>query len=173
MDVLIEGLLELTRLSRAEPSREQVDVESVFKEALLQVEGDVAGRGADVKFEGSSRRVQGDRLLLRQVLTNYLSNAVKFVPRDRRPVVRVSVEARGDWIRTKVRDNGVGFSPESLPKLFQIFERLEAAKEYAGTGIGLAIARKAAERMGGRVGADSEPGAGSLFWVDLPRLEGE
>ncbi len=171
MDVLIEGLLELTRLARAEPSSEPLDVQAVFQEALLQVEGDVSSRGADVRFEGPSRRVRGDRLLFRQILTNYLSNAVKFVPRDRRPVVRVSAEVRGDRVRTNIRDNGVGFPSESRPKLFQIFERLGAAKEYAGTGIGLAIAKKAAERMDGGVGAEGAPGEGSLFWVDLPGQE--
>jgi PAS domain S-box-containing protein len=171
MDVLIEGLLALTRLAREEPSSEPVDVEPVFHEALLQLESDVAARSADVRFEGPSHRVRGDRLLLRQVLTNYLSNALKFVPDDRRPVVRVSVDVLGDRLRTTVRDNGVGFPPESRSKLFQIFERLEGAREYPGTGIGLAIAKKAAERMGGRVGAEGEPGKGSRFWVDLPRLE--
>ena len=173
MDVLIEGLLALTRLARAEPSNEPLDIETVFREALLQVETDVSARGADVRFEGPSRRVRGDRLLLRQVLANYLSNAVKFVPSDRRPVVRVALDLRGDRVRTIVRDNGVGFPPESRSKLFQIFERLDAAKEYSGTGIGLAIAKKAAERMGGHVGAEGAPGEGSLFWVELPRLEVE
>ena len=171
MDVLIEGLLALTRLARAAPSSEPVDVATVVHEAQLQVEDDIEGRGADVRFEGPSLRVRGDRLLLRQVLANYLSNAVKFVPKDRRPVVRVTADVFGDLVRITVRDNGVGFLPESKAKLFQIFERLEAAREYAGTGIGLAIAKKAAERMGGHVGAEGAPDQGSRFWVDLPREE--
>lgn len=172
MDVLIEGLLALTRLARVEASTIAVDIESSFHEALLQLEGDVQARGADVRFEGPSRRVRGDRLLLRQVLTNYLSNALKFVPPDRRPIVRVAAEECGDLVRTTVRDNGVGFPPASRSKLFRIFERLETAREVGGTGIGLAIAKKAAERMGGWVGAEGVPGEGSLFWVDLPRPEG-
>jgi PAS domain S-box-containing protein len=171
MDVLIEGLLALTRLARAEPTSEPVDVATVVHEAQLQVEGDISARGADVRFEGTSFRVRGDRLLLRQVLANYLSNAVKFVPKDRRPVVRVTAGVFGNLVRITVRDNGVGFLPESKPKLFQIFERLEGAREYAGTGIGLAIAKKAAERMGGHVGAEGAPDQGSRFWVDLPREE--
>jgi PAS domain S-box-containing protein len=173
MDVLIEGLLALTRLARAAPASEPVDVETVAHEAMLQIEGDIASRRADVRFEGPSRRVRGDHLLLRQVLANYLSNAVKFVPKDRTPVVRVSAELDGDQVRTTVRDNGVGFAPASTSKLFQIFERLDAARDYAGTGIGLAIAKKAAERMGGRVGAEGTPDRGSRFWVDLPRVEAE
>jgi PAS domain S-box-containing protein len=173
MDVLIEGLLALTRLARVEPSSIAVDIEGAFHEALLQVEGDVSARGADVRFEGPSRRVRGDRFLFRQVLTNYLSNAVKFVPADRKPIVQVSVEVCGDQVRTSVSDNGVGFAPTARSKLFQIFERLESAREFPGTGIGLAIAKKAAERMAGRVGAEGVPGEGSRFWVELPRLEDE
>jgi PAS domain S-box-containing protein len=173
MDVLIEGLLALTRLARAEPSSKPLDIETVFHEALLQVESEVTERDADVRFEGSSLRVWGDRLLLRQVLTNYLSNAVKFVPRARRPVVRVSVEIHGDRVRTQVRDNGLGFPAESRSKLFQVFERLHATTEYPGTGIGLAIAKKAVERMGGAVGAEGVVGEGSVFWVELPRTDAE
>jgi PAS domain S-box-containing protein len=173
MDVLIEGLLEHTRLTRVEASNIAFDVESAFHEALLEVEGDASARNTDVRFEGPSHRVRGDRLLFRQILTNYLSNALKFVPADRRAIVRVTAEVCQDRVRTTVRDNGVGFPPASRSKLFQMFERLETASEFDGTGIGLALAKKAAERMGGQVGAEGVPGEGSRFWVELPRMESE
>lgn len=172
MDVLIEGFLALSRLSRAERLTVDIDVERAFHEALLELESDVSALGADVRFEGRSQAVRGDPLLFRQVLANYLSNALKFVPPGRRPTVRVSLESSADRVRTMVRDNGIGFPPESRPRLFQVFERLEGAREVPGTGIGLAIAKKAAERMDGLVGAEGEPGQGSTFWVDLPRSGG-
>jgi signal transduction histidine kinase len=71
-----------------------------------------------------------------------------------------------------VRDNGIGIAPEQLPKLFNPFQRLHAKHEYAGTGLGLAIVRKGAERMGGRAGVESEPGKGSVFWIELCSVSG-
>jgi signal transduction histidine kinase len=84
------------------------------------------------------------------------------------PRVEVSTEERGRMVRLSIRDNGIGVKPEHVKKLFQPFSRLVNTSEYAGTGIGLAIVRKAVERMGGRVGVDSEPGHGSCFWIELP-----
>lgn len=167
MDDLIQGLLTVSRLARAEVVASPVDVEEAFREAAVQIEADVV-RGALVRFEGPSARVRGDRLLLVQILANYVSNALKFVPSDRSPRVSVSAEAREGRIRVAVQDNGMGFTPEAGTKLFRMFERLGAARNLPGTGIGLAIAKKAAERMGGEVGAESRPGEGSRFWVDLP-----
>jgi PAS domain S-box-containing protein len=169
MDDLIGGLLGYSRLARVEVASSSLDVESVYREAAAGVEGDLRDRRAAARFEGPPARVRGDRLLLSQVLANYLTNAVKFVPPGRPPRVRVYVETRGEKIRVTVEDNGMGFPPASRDKLFQIFERLGVGKDYPGMGMGLAIAKKAAQRMGGEVGAECVPGEGSRFWVDLPK----
>jgi len=102
------------------------------------------------------------------VLVNLLANGIKFVPSDRAPEVRVRADARDGRVRLWVEDNGIGIAPEHHERIFRVFERLHPATNYPGTGIGLAIVRKAMERMGGRVGVESELGRGSRFWIELP-----
>lgn len=104
-----------------------------------------------------------------QVVSNLLGNAVKFVPKDRAPSIEIRSERReSGMLRIIVEDNGVGIPREHQERIFQPFERLKTKEP--GTGIGLAIVRKAVERLGGRVGVDSEPGTGSRFWFELPEV---
>jgi signal transduction histidine kinase len=112
----------------------------------------------------------GNRVLLSQVFSNLISNGLKFIAPGTAPEVRVRAEPGAEgWVRTWVEDNGIGISSEYHEKIFQVFERLNDASAYPGTGIGLAIVRRAVGRMGGRVGVESEEGKGSRFWVDLPK----
>ena len=106
--------------------------------------------------------------MLEQVFANLLGNALKFVAAEAVPRIQVWSELRDQMVRVCVQDNGIGIKPEHAKKLFQPFSRLVNGTEYPGTGIGLAIVRKGVERMGGRVGMDSQPGKGSCFWVELP-----
>ncbi|HWI56342.1 MAG TPA: ATP-binding protein, partial [Bacillota bacterium] len=107
--------------------------------------------------------------LLTQVITNLLSNALKFVARGVRPRVEVAIKEAGRQVRVEVRDNGIGIAPEYQEKVFRMFERLHTTAEYPGTGIGLAIVQKAMLRMGGKLGLESTPGQGSCFWIELAR----
>jgi len=93
------------------------------------------------------------------------------VPAGRTPEVRVRTEGRDGVVRLWILDNGIGIPPEYHERIFRVFERLHRVDEYPGTGIGLAIVRKGVERMGGRVGLESEPDRGTSFWIDLPRVE--
>ena len=90
---------------------------------------------------------------------------------DRTPEVRVRAEQRNGRVRVWVEDNGIGIAPEHHERIFRVFERLNPADEFPGTGIGLAIVRKGVERMGGRVGVESQPGQGSRFWIELSQVE--
>jgi signal transduction histidine kinase len=94
---------------------------------------------------------------------------VKFVGRGVRPRVRVRGETTDGFVQLWFEDNGIGIAPESQARLFNIFTRLNRQELYEGTGIGLAIVRKAVERMGGTVGVESEEGKGSRFWVRLQK----
>ncbi|HEV2392263.1 MAG TPA: ATP-binding protein [Verrucomicrobiae bacterium] len=107
-----------------------------------------------------------------------LTNAVKFVAPELAPRVQVWTEParreNGDhkWVRIWVQDNGLGIAPKHQSRIFRMFERVHPVEKYGGTGIGLAIVQKAVERMGGRVGVQSSPGAGSKFWIELREPSG-
>jgi signal transduction histidine kinase len=106
---------------------------------------------------------------LTQCFSNLLGNAVKFVAPGQRPAVRVWAEIRDDWARFWVEDEGIGIPKSMLPRVFQMFAR--GHHGYEGIGIGLALVRKIVDRMGGRVGVESEVGRGSRFWFELKRAE--
>jgi len=133
---------------------------------------------ADIRIEGTLPVVLGNEAMLTQVFSNLLGNAVKFVNSGVRPQVKVWAEsapsgALGGWqrqrpyVRLLVQDNGIGIASDQQEKIFAIFQRID--RNYEGTGIGLAIVKKAIERMGGSVGVESQPGQGSTFWIDLPQ----
>jgi signal transduction histidine kinase len=108
----------------------------------------------------------GNSASLTQCLMNLLDNAIKFVAPGIRPEVRIYSEDAGLLTRLYVQDNGIGISPDSRPQLFRMFHRFHG-RNYPGTGIGLAIVRKAVERMDGNVGVDSQSGQGTRFWIEL------
>ncbi|HKQ36897.1 MAG TPA: ATP-binding protein [Verrucomicrobiae bacterium] len=123
-------------------------------------------QNAKISLPAELPAVQGNEALLTQCFSNLLVNAVKFVRPGNVPEVRVTAErTAGDRVRISIEDNGIGIAPEFHERVFGIFERGSASEE--GTGIGLAIVRKAVERMRGRVGLISERGQGSRFWVEL------
>ena len=171
MDLLIRDLLTYSRMTRADIQVGPIELERVLKNALDQVEGEVRSRGARVVVEERLPRVLGHESTLTQVVVNLLANGIKFVPAGRTPELRVRIEVRDGRIRLWILDNGIGIPHEYHERIFRVFERLHRVDEYPGTGIGLAIVRKGVERMGGRVGLESEPDRGTSFWIDLPRAD--
>jgi signal transduction histidine kinase len=113
--------------------------------------------------------VWGDTNVIRQVLYELLSNALTFVAPNHKLHVRVWAQRIGGNVRLWIGDNGIGISAEHLERIFGLFEQLSHERR-SGTGMGLAIARKGVERMGGQLGAESSPEAGSRFWLDLPAV---
>ena len=168
MDELIEDLLAYSRLSRVEMELAPVDLEATVREVVHEVCTGDRRCMKSITVTPQLPHVVGHRATLMQVLTNLLSNALKFVAPGTRPQVRVFAEGRDRSIRLWVEDNGLGIAPEHQTRIFLPFERLHGPEPYPGTGIGLAIVRKGVERMGGTAGVDSEPGRGSRFWIELP-----
>jgi signal transduction histidine kinase len=171
MDALILDLLDYSRVTRQDVKIEAVDVAALASDLVRQMEPEIRERQADVAIEGPLPRVLGHPLTLGQTMTNLLSNAIKFVAPNVKPRVRIRGARTNGWVRIEVEDNGIGIEPQYLDRIFRIFERLNPAEAYPGTGIGLAIVRRAMERMGGRSGVESRPGRGSLFWIELPAAE--
>jgi len=165
---LVEDLLSHMSLVRAELPLETVNLSALVDQVRTDLDLEIHRRSAVVNSEAAKGFVRANPSSLHLVVHNLLSNALKFVPADRPPQVRIFTEPCEGALRLWVEDNGIGIAAEHLPKLFQVFQRLHSTQSYPGTGIGLAIVRKAAERMGGRAGVESSLGQGSRFWVDLP-----
>jgi PAS domain S-box-containing protein len=169
MDQLILDLLAFTRVSRSPIRLESVDVEKLIGR-ILHERMDFQIPRADIKIDGPLLPARGNEASLSQCFTNLLDNAVKFIASGKTPQVRIHSERKATGVRYWIEDNGIGISPEEKKQLFKMFHRVHS-EAYPGTGIGLAIVRKAVERMGGETGVESEPGKGSRFWVELPGKE--
>ncbi len=140
-------------------------------EACGALEIEVKELGGEIAVERPLGRVLAHRAVLGQIVTNLLTNAVKFTKPDTPPRVRVRSERAAGRVRLWVEDNGIGIASEHRERIFRAFERLHGVQQYPGTGIGLAIVQKGATRLGGQAGVESEPGAGSRFWVELAEAE--
>ena len=169
MAELIDALLELSRAMRAELRQAPVDIGLLVDWAHAELADTDTGRDAQIDVQ-PGLQAWGDERQLRLLVTHLLHNAWKF-SRDRDRVhVEVGGEPRADRIVVHVRDHGSGFDMRYSDKLFEPFQRLHGPEQAGGNGLGLAIVRCVAERHGGRVWAQSEPGAGSTFFVELPAV---
>ena len=167
MNRLLDDLLEYSRVSTVDLPLSPVQVSRVVDEAIGLLGAEIGRRSASIQADADLGEVLGHEATLIQVMLNLLSNAVRYGKPDAPPMIKVSKTVRGDRLRISVTDNGIGISPKYHQKIFQIFERVPTASTADCTGVGLAIVAKAIERLGGAVGVDSEPGAGSTFWFEL------
>jgi light-regulated signal transduction histidine kinase (bacteriophytochrome) len=169
MGALIDDLLNLSRVTRAELRREAVDLSALARSVLARLREAQPGREVEVAIE-DGLVAQADPRLLEVVLTNLLGNAWKFT--GRRPAARIEfgAEPGGHPTVYRVRDNGAGFESKYGGKLFGVFQRLHTAEEFEGTGIGLATVQRIVRRHGGRVQAEGEVDRGATFSFTL---EGE
>ena len=169
MSLLIDGLLSFARLGRAAVTMIEVDVAALVEAVVNQLEHDTSNRSVEWVIPADLPMVFGDALLLREVWTNLLGNALKYSrPREHARIeVSWSVDPALGYIFS-VTDNGVGFDPKHAQKLFGVFQRLHRASEFEGTGIGLALAQRILERHGGSIWAESRLGEGSVFSFSLP-----
>lgn len=171
MERLVNDVLTISRISNTKVKLVRVTTRSIL-EAVVREHVNLQRRLAQVVVDPLPD-VLGQESLCIQVFSNLLNNAVKFVNAGSTPKIHVWADQIGETARINVKDNGIGISPEHHQKIFGMFERLDPNNRYGGTGIGLAIVRRAVEKMNGRVGVESDGHSGSLFWVELPVWTGE
>lgn len=168
MQKMIEDLLRWSRVGRIEEDLAPVDCAEVVGEVLEDLQQAITDAGATVEV-GALPTVTAVRGQVVQVFQNLISNAVKFVAPGVDPHVVVAAERDGELWRITVTDNGIGVEPRHRERIFGMFKRLHARDEYPGTGIGLALTKKAVERHGGQIGVEDTPtGTGTRFWFTLP-----
>lgn len=167
MQDLTADLMEYTNLNR-EPVWVRVDVGELLDEVIDSMGVLIASVEATVEHNVSVV-LMVDRNCLAQVLRNFLSNALKYVPADRQPQIQVSCTLSDEAVEIHCTDNGIGIAAEDQEKIFELYKRLHHRKDYDGTGVGLSIAKRAIETIGGTIGVHSTPDQGSTFWMRLNR----
>lgn len=165
----IDDLLELSRVGRVREVREVVDVSAVARRLVEEMRPQLEESGAHVAIQSDLPAVTCDPHRIRQVLQNFLANAIKYGRPDDRPLrIEIGGTANAREVRLFVRDNGPGIDPAFHRKIFDLFERLET--KAGGTGVGLAIVKRVAEIHEGRVWVESTPGSGATFVISLPNV---
>jgi PAS domain S-box-containing protein len=169
MQQLIQDLLSYSRLTIRGKALQFTESGAACNAALENLRESIKNSNAEVNV-GPLPTVLADATQLAQLFQNLIGNAIKY-RNKRRPEIRVSARPNGnEWVFS-VQDNGIGIEPQYFERVFQMFQRLHTRKDYSGTGIGLAICRKIAERHGGRIWVESHPGKGSTFLFTIPQAE--
>jgi light-regulated signal transduction histidine kinase (bacteriophytochrome) len=166
MALLIDDLLDLSRVTRSSLSRQMVDLSALAREIAAEIEKSQPDRR--VRFViADGLVVRGDPHLLRVLLENLLGNAFKFTQKEREATIEFGAVTRDGGVAYYVRDNGVGFDEAYATKLFGAFQRLHGSEDFEGTGIGLATVQRIVGRHGGKAWAEGAVGKGASFYFTL------
>ena len=162
MGELIDDLLQLSRIDRLDMCREPIDLAAIARTVVADLRQQQPYDGVEIVLP-DTLTIRADGALLRIVLENLLGNALKFSAKNPKPRVELGTVATPEGPACFVCDNGVGFDMRYAAKLFGVFQRLHAQEAFPGTGIGLATVQRIIHRHGGRIWAESRPGAGATF----------
>ena len=169
MNQLIEDLLTYSRLERRSLTNESVDIKAMIENLILERKDDIRRNNIKLVQNIDKIDLSVDHKAVEQAMRNLLDNAIKFSSGNANPVIGISLtKSNKENIILCVEDNGIGIDMKYSDKIFDIFQRLHLPEEYPGTGIGLALVKKAMQRIGGRVWVESELGAGSKFYLEIP-----
>ena len=170
LDFLIKDVLAYSRVAKEDIELSPVDLDRLIED-ILSTTAEFQAPRARITLENQLHPVLGHQAYLTQCVTNLLGNAIKFVAEGVIPEIHVRSERLDGRVRVWLEDNGIGIDPAHRGRIFQIFGQVYPQEAYSGTGIGLAIVRKAAQRMNGEVGVESELNQGSRFWLILSGTE--
>ncbi|HPN38143.1 MAG TPA: PAS domain S-box protein [Melioribacteraceae bacterium] len=169
MDQLITDLLQLSRVTKQQINKEEIDM----TEFINELYDEIANEDTKSKFQFICKdliNTNADKTLMRQVWINLISNAIKYtLPKGNR-VIEVSSYEDENYIITKIKDTGVGFNPEYSAKLFGVFQRLHRVEEFEGTGVGLAVVKRIVDKHGGKVWGEGRINDGATFYVAIPKV---
>ncbi len=166
MKALINDLLAYSRVKTGEQNFAQFESGKALEQAITNLQVQIKETAAEVTYEALPSLV-GNEAQFVQLFQNLISNSIKFHG-ENAPKIRISAEQRDNTWQFSIRDNGIGIEPQYVDRIFIIFQRLHTKERYPGTGIGLAICKKVVEHHGGRIWAESTPGAGTTFWFTIP-----
>ena len=167
MRTLIQDLLTFSRINKEEIRFKPIDLNTVAKEALQDLEISIEEKGARINIQ-SLPVIISDQGMMRQLFGNIIHNSIKYSKPANAPVIDITCQQKDNFLELSFSDNGIGFNEQYLPQMFTLFQRLHDRQSYEGTGLGLAICRKIAEIHGGKIWAQAKEGEGATFFVSLP-----
>ena len=170
MSQLVKALLGLSRASRDEINKDEIDLSEMVKQIVGELMELHPDKNINIEIE-SNMKVYADASLLRVVMNNLLSNAWKFTSKTSAAVIKVGKTTNDRETAIYVQDNGVGFNEQNADKLYLTFQRMHGGDEFQGSGIGLATVKRIIQRHAGSVWAESKPGEGATFYFSLPPKE--
>jgi signal transduction histidine kinase len=172
MRELLDDLVNYVRIDETNLELQAVDFDQLMTSVVDDLAGTIAAKQAKIEWL-ELPQLQGERSLIRVLMQNLVSNAIKFSRRGIPPMVRISAVVNGAFWEIRVEDNGIGIPTAKREKVFDMFQRLHSRKQFAGTGLGLATCRKIAELHGGRIWVSTATGAGCCMHVLLARNNGD
>lgn len=168
MITMIENLLRYTKTSKQTIKKEEVDLNEMFITVFNHLKAAYPSRNIDFVIKKKFPQVTADYMLMKELIYNILSNAVKFTRNRERAVIQADWNSGEDETVFSVSDNGIGFDMEYADNIFGVFQKLHSPEEYEGNGIGLAIVKEIIRRHGGKVWIDSEVNVGATIYFTFP-----
>lgn len=171
MQQLIDDLLDFSKINTQDTKLRKIDVKSLIQRVLSQIKTTIVESKAEITLGKFPDEISGDESMLIQLFQNLIGNGIKFVNKDQVPKIHISYKSQNEYHEFCVEDNGIGISNKDIDKIFNIFKKLHNQETYPGTGLGLTICKRIAEKHSGKIWIESELGVGSKFYVTLGKRQ--
>ncbi len=169
MSQMIQDLLKFSRMIQSTGNREAIDLKYLLEVVIRDLDKEIREHQAVIEFPKSYPLLNSDKTLLKQIYQNLIQNAIIYHRPGVPPLIKLDIAEEDEILILSVSDNGIGIAGEHQQKIFEVFKRLHKQEEYSGTGIGLALVKKAVSKLGGRIRLESVPGEGTSFYIELPK----